>query len=133
MTHKDIPYHMYIGQRIEWRPKEHGVMEGFNLHGIATVHFDSGERKWVDPTECKLILRRLDSMTEAEAIEFTIADDTYFYPDDEERVKTAKNIIKGGEFNPAAFLYLLSRGFWLFGEEAFEEGLVIDKDKIGVI
>lgn len=33
-------------------------------------------------------------------------------------------------FAPEAFLYLLSKGFWLFGDDWFDEGLILDKDTV---
>lgn len=33
------------------------------------------------------------------------------------------------DLSPVQFLYLLSKGFWLFGDEAFDEGLIIDAAK----
>lgn len=62
----------------------------------------------------KLIVRRLSSMTEEERSEYELLSPPYFSGD--ERMK----------INAWGTAYLLSKGFWLFGDDAFDEGLVIE-------
>jgi len=68
--------------------------------------------------ECwhKPILRRLDSISLKDSIEMGIP------------FEILEEVIAGGMFYPQMFLKLIQRGFWLFGDEAFEQGLIIDKN-----
>jgi len=68
--------------------------------------------------EIRLRLRRLDSMTEEENIEFSKIDINKGVP-------KAYDLIR---CDAARVTYLLKQGFWLFGDEAFEQGLIIDKN-----
>lgn len=125
---------------------------------LFTIAFSGGGGVlWgIKPEDCTLILRRLDSMTEDELKEFLLQHFLHTTKDVVERVltkvgwvKAAKGINKhrqawyesdrgeGGlisinfqSLNADQFVWLLSRGFWLFGEEAFMEGLVIDKESL---
>lgn len=84
---------------------------------------DDGYPKYneVWPNEMKLVLRRLSSMTEQEGIPL-FGTDKYW------DVVCGEGDCKS--FTPASFHYLLSRGFWLFGEEAFEKGLIINQSSL---
>lgn len=70
--------------------------------------------------ECrhKPILRRLDSISLRDSIEMGIPFDIL------------REVVAGKMFHPPMFSKLIQRGFWLFGDEAFEQGLIIDKNKI---
>jgi hypothetical protein len=68
--------------------------------------------------DCRIkpILRRLENLTDKE---------------NKELGKAALNMFTNQiSYNADQFHYLLSRGFWLFGDEAFTEGLVIDAETL---
>lgn len=110
---------------------------------------DDGYPKYneVWPNEMKIVLRRLSSITEEEVQEIAkmeglvnanaekykawwqLQDDSYTiricFWGEIELMKDGRICRLGKQF-PITH-YLLSRGFWLFGDEAFEKGLIIEK------
>lgn len=73
-----------------------------------------------DLSYIKPILRKLSSLTEEEGIPLFGIDKYWDVVTQEGDCKT---------FTPDAFHYLLKQGFWLFGQEAFQKGLIIEKSK----
>lgn len=104
----EVPFHLYLGCDVLYF--ENGVNVGFgvNTHELH-VNIAMGIRK----TEVKLLLRRLESLTEQEdQIEFPKHNrgnriDEHWYPE--------------------GFLWLLSKGFDLF--DLLPSNLAIDKNK----
>lgn len=63
----------------------------------------------------KLSVRKLSSMTEEEAGHLGYHS-------------ISQN--GGRMYDAQSFQYLLSKGFWLFGDDWFDEGLILDKDTV---
>lgn len=101
--------------------------------------------------QVKPILRKLESMEDKEAIELAkfVTDPRYHKHIQIFQIKPNKIDFMDGtmwqgdgveEYNDceilfnylsaAQFHYLLSRGFWLFGDDWFDEGLIIDKNTL---
>jgi hypothetical protein len=146
MKNKDIkpylPY--YIGQKAEATSLE-GAVSKVTIDYQLLNDWDGWHER------IKPILRKLSSMTEEEAKEFFdlhktaivtkvkangpngvtveykwIHDDPDIFTEDgycysEVGARTA------GQFTVDKTHYLLSKGFWLFGDDWFEEGLIIEK------
>lgn len=74
-----------------------------------------GNEMWLPPEKWKLCLRKLSSITEEEK-------EQAFLSRGAGDGKGENNIAEAHEFH-----YLLSRGFWLFGDEAFDKGFIIEK------
>lgn len=99
--------HYYIGCDY-WTSNSQGQINSKTLPHIFEM-IDSGKK--VQP-----ILRRLSDMTREER---TTANIWTLLPDKYPSHPT-------GFLTPAEFHALISRGFWLFGDEAFEQGIIID-------
>lgn len=131
-----------------------GILRGYTLDQWKQQEFAPALQVYISDTtyyfykieQVKLILRRLGSMTEEEKIELH----TYTYPNGigKYRLKEDKiNLIdyaldiemkdsssKSEKIMSFITIYqialmnkwLLSKGFWLFGNEAFDKGLIID-------
>ncbi len=139
---KDItPYlKYYIGQECEYTNKSALPGERFLLTN-GTILFASGNQE-----QFKLILRKLSSMTEEEAMEFVRCSS--FYSNTKHNLKL-QEIYRGsvhfevqydgvrrswdkqqslhGNYSPEHVHYLLSKGFWLWDESYFTDGLIIEK------
>lgn len=104
MTNIKEVIHLYLGCEVEgWGNLDHYMFLYGNLDKLANgTH--------------KLRLRRLDSISLKDSIEMGIP------------FEILKEVIAGGMFYPQMFLKLIQRDFWLFGDEAFERGLIIDKN-----
>lgn len=124
---KDIKeyLHYYLGQQFMMtKPAYHAVHEfglssdtPFAMSGKFADYFHGDAVS----AEVKPILRKLENMTEEEAINGGWSSLGHF-----------KHYCQGnnGAFHPEDFHYLLSRGFWLFGDDWFDEGLIIDKETL---
>lgn len=98
-----------------------------------------GNEMWLPPGKWKPCLRKLSSITEEEAIELArlVAVSDEFINVKAIRMADGDLIVqwKYDSYNATGekvwsaeqFHYLLSRGFWLFGDEAFDKGLIIEK------
>lgn len=88
-----------------------------------------------NPAHDKPLFRKLSSMTEEEAIQYVQGefgnDSVYNGPSGWED-DWLSGIIKTARFkqSPEGFRVLLKQGFWLFGEDWFDEGLILDKDTV---
>lgn len=110
--------HLYLGQQFVMKITnpmsfdEYTAPMTFEVTALRAA-YDKGDNH-IDPI---LVLRRLDSMTEEElnyAPEFT-----------------AMQIpVNAGLFTPLEIVWLLSKGFWLFGDSAFDKGLIIDSNTL---
>jgi len=99
--------HYYMGCEF-WTDNSQGQINSETLRFIYAM-IDSGKK-------VQLIVRRLDNLTDKE---------------NKELGKAALNVFTGNiSYNAEQFHYLLSRGFWLFGDEAFEQGVVIDAETL---
>lgn len=86
----------------------------------------------------KPILRKLESMTEEEGKEFVnigVLDNGRKFRDITKYAvhffdRRSYGAIEFSTLHPQHFHYLLSRGFWVFGDDWFDEGLIIDKATI---
>lgn len=114
---KDIKeiIHLYIGQEV-WetfnnrKAKLVGVIQGDKMP-VKCLWHDKAD--WAfDYDEVKLILRRLSSMTNSEKLEVCIINPKL----DDNQIAAARTV------------YLLSKGFWIFDESAFDQGIIIDRD-----
>lgn len=90
--------------------------------------FDETGTHGEDATDIKLILRRLEDITEEECIEMYNVEYNDSNPD-AAKVRLVKHWINPLQIclTPKQLHYLLQKGFWLFGNEAFDKGLIIDK------
>lgn len=93
---------------------------------------------------CRPIVRRLSSMTEDIARELLKDETTLQIKSIDIKGANAGGFYGGGfvwfddnnvshvflwnKLTPDQFVYLLSKGFWLFSNDAFEQGLIIDAD-----
>lgn len=119
---------LYLGQRcdIEWLREDEfsGIKKG---EAWTDLTIDSGRIQWVVSMEAKIIphLRRLSSMTEAEAREvyrfvFAIDFSTESFFESAKEWLSHKDDPINDNINlvigiPSAWLYLLSKGYDLFG------------------
>lgn len=146
---KDISQylHYYLGQDCEITAPDripYEGMEKINLYWIERVGRHGGK--------IKPVLRKLESMTEEEVRWYF---DSIKRPDDEldnfewvteqngqpvdhphwimwckDQTWARHGYVLGGSeerYEPKQLHYLLSRGFWLFGNDWFDEGYIIDK------
>ena len=146
---KDV-IHFYLGQDLRIYDKATEKWSGWKKLTPKVLDYvlQSEISGYLVNFEMQLSLRRLDSMTEEEAIEVTKPVVVYGDLPNVRKYETWKNpfgkiVVSWGNglrekyvpqdetsFTVGQFTYLLSRGFWLFGDEAFEQGLIIDKNKI---
>lgn len=149
---KDV-IHFYLGAKT--KGVDGGMiytLSGIDRKGNAMFYDGFGNEIWLSPG-WKLLLRRLESMTEEENKELLIkrfygnedillqtVDTFKFYPDEAKRrikrgrgvaftlLKGSKHVMTGtliyNQLSPAQFQYLLSRGFDLFS--LIESGQAID-------
>lgn len=86
-----------------------------------------GNEMWLPPNEWKMCLRRLSSITEEEAKyildNYTFREIPMPLKEKEFAVEIAKRLSE----QMSVAHYLISRGFWLFGDRAFKTGLIIEK------
>lgn len=127
--------HLYLGCEVyDSQLNEYGILSGVSANGHHQITGSGhGTTYTQSPEFIKLRLRRLSSMTEEEArklielrgypevtnIQFQNGGVTFDHPG-------FNTYINFEGFNPGQFSYLLSKGFWLFGDDAFEKGLIID-------
>ena len=78
-----------------------------------------------------LLLRKLSSMTDDEKVELY----DFMWPGEISVAKVlplkylyriVDNIITTRLYNPKIFHWLISKGFWLFGDEYFDAGLILE-------
>lgn len=77
------------------------------------------ERAIVSSEFVRPFLRKLESMTDAEAIEGGWHHGVMHFNE-------YMQVNRGAIF-PSDLVFLASKGFWLFGDEAFEQGFIIEK------
>lgn len=104
---------LYLGQKCE--KKDYGVC--FFLADVNLWHVTDGDRIIANFENITLHLRRLDSITEDEARElYEMEHDKQFSSD---TYKSAKAFLQRDDemnyFRPTTMLYLLGKGFDLFG------------------
>jgi hypothetical protein len=114
---------LYIGQLIQHTLNDDNDIvisrvTGYYSDGIEVQLVHNGEHKCILPhfKDAKLILRRLDSMTEEEAKEIGWWD--------EGEIHYAKDFNSKWMFSAENMLYLLSKGFDLF--DLIDAGLAIE-------
>lgn len=140
--------------RTDNKEKRIGILTGMDTtvgDGLCQATFRGGWRSGIRLNRVKLILRRLDSMNNDELKEVLIKNFDPSSMDIVEQVITKAAFVKNVKSNQPAlvyienstgkkamyyfdinalssnqFLYLLSKGFWLFDDQAFDEGLIID-------
>lgn len=71
--------------------------------------------------EVKLILKRLSDMTEEDMKELNWSAQELAHAVSQKRHPSFYN---------TEFIYLLKKGYWLFGDEAFDQGLIIDRKTV---
>jgi hypothetical protein len=111
------------------------IIEIYNLNAESYKRILTPERFSVNPsdwTNIKPILRSLKSMTDEEKIEFCNIGRCDEKWSDKDKIWwlnlsliNSKHII----ISPEEFHWLVKKGFWLFGNEYFEKGLIIQKGK----
>lgn len=129
--------HLYLGQKFVMKITntlsfdKYTAPMTFEVTALRAA-YDKGDNH-IDPI---LVLRRLDSMTEEEAREcYNMVERKY---PGRGFIANPKCSITDYTFHAdwsifqwsIAFPYLLSKGFWLFDNSAFDKGLIIDKDKM---
>lgn len=137
MTKNIVDYlPMYLGCEVLYKGEIHflsGVSRPYKTNDKTIPTFSvrpdkNGFRSTIYSLEnfddIRLILRRLYDMTEVELQE--CGNMIYDFSDDPEL-----NDHKWEEFQiglaPEQFHWLIKKGFWLFGDDWFDEGLIIDK------
>lgn len=116
MTNIKEVIHLYLGCEMytEFEDGSKGIVQ-LNEYYLKAIR-----QEWITdrpvPTICKIRLRRLDSISLKDSTEMGIP------------FEILKEVIAGDMFYPQMFLKLIQKGFWLFGDEAFEQGLIIDKN-----
>lgn len=112
MTDISKVIHLYLGCQCI-RIDDDGIERKFWLNAYNLNYYRSCL------SELKPILRKLDSMTPKEIVEYEKTMEL--------RPATSSLAIMVNHETPETFLYLLSKGFWLFGDQAFEDGSIINK------
>lgn len=80
------------------------------------IHWNAKIAMWLNnPWRVKPILRRLKNMTEKERSEFLVINNSRHNKEQCEANNT---------------IWLMKHGFWLFGDDWFDEGLILDADTI---
>lgn len=142
MTNIKEVIHLYLG--CEVRAAEGSMtytLSGIDRKGNALFYDEHGNEMWL-PEGWKIVLRRLDSMELADMkLWIDRCTELGLKPidiSDNELRLAAKMFNKKGfgamdlssnpELVPHLIAHLLKQGFWLFGDEAFEQGLIIDKN-----
>ncbi len=134
------PYlHLYLGQQAYWS------IEGAKSTYHKVIDYDMlQDADYITP-----ILKRLSDMTEEDAKEYFELPTTAEIIDVDRRESSVwfsyrdpKFAIEDGYFHSSVgisendrltsdqFIFLLKKGYWLFGDEAFDKGLIIDAKTI---
>lgn len=122
--------HLYLGQRVaeDYTGKSpNGIL--FGVQGD-TVKVKTNTVWTFSKDEVKLILRRLSDMSEDEWIELG-----KIHVKNGGKIKITMGhgpAHPGIKYYPDVFLYLLSKGFWLWEDNAFDDGLIIDTKTVTV-
>lgn len=84
---------------------------------------------WIMSDYCKLEsieLRRLSSMSEEDGVKIFGSRSKYLLYRKEKNVNPEDLFL----FTPKEYKRLLEEGFWLFSPDAFDKGLIIDRDTL---
>lgn len=138
---KDIKdyLHLYPGCEVlhnNGDSKYNGLFHITSIQEDGTVVMRSNKYPGVkfsfNPAHDKPLFRKLSSITEEEASECYHHQMGGSYA-----VTNPKHALQGHFFPDTSVQqmalgvgYLLSKGFWLFGEDWFDEGLILDKDTV---
>lgn len=113
----EVPLHLYLGCEVVTDSGLTGTLIQYNLeYQLCKIIISGGQDVSKHISEIKLRSRRLSSMTEEEKKE---AHDIYYV----DKIQLLA-IMDVAHFELCR--YLLSKGFWLFSNDAFEKGLIID-------
>jgi len=125
---KDIKefLHLYLGQRVIFNDAKHenqiDTLAYMNNLGDCGGH----EYEW-QAKNCQPILKRLSDMSEDDAIDIYKSDfDGNNSKYGEQSNRYMKNYVYQNLKDYKVVALLLKKGYWLFGDEAFESGLIID-------
>lgn len=125
--------HLYLGCPFVYGDGDF-VREGWNglkksdnptEYPLSVIWYESsgGYKHFFDATRVKPILKRLSDMTEEDMEEIWHAEEPNAIL---EMVSQSGTKVRKVVLAPERIKFLLSKGYWLFGDEAFDNGLIID-------
>ncbi len=135
---KDV-IHLYIGSQIEYfcYHCNSRLIGKLTSAGSTPYFWVEGDNTGQEVSQAKLICSRLSDMTEEDekSIALMVFPKATSWEVDygwrmTVEAKGDGQTVTMENYSPDIFIFLLSKGYWLFGDEAFDKGLVIDKNTL---
>ncbi len=128
----EVPYHLYLGCEVRRIGADFLEYEDAILVGVCKSEVEPGKMIAIVDTkgngknfqewyfdEIYPLLRRLSSMSKEDKREIFPNCDTSFFTPSEDY-----------EYTPEETVKMFAKGFWLFSPDAFDKGVIIDKDTV---